>query len=83
MSKRQDIVNRLIARGKLPAQRRPSFTPQPCEHEGRELTGLERTGLNLDHRRKWIECEHPDKPLGPNVCHCRGCGPNCPGYQSQ
>ena len=30
--------------------------------------------------REWHECTHPEQPLGPLVCRCKGCGPTCPGY---
>lgn len=51
-----------------------------CVHLGDELTGRERDAAGLDHRRRWALCTHPDKPLGPHVCGCKGCGPKCPGY---
>lgn len=28
----------------------------------------------------WVECRHPDRPLGRKVCSCNGCGPSCRGY---
>lgn len=30
--------------------------------------------------RDWRTCGHPDQPLGPTVCRCKGCGPRCAGY---
>lgn len=61
------------------ATRRP-LPVVPCTHLGDELTGLERDARNLDHRRPWRWCRHPDKPLGEAVCGCAGCGPSCSGY---
>jgi predicted GH43/DUF377 family glycosyl hydrolase len=34
----------------------------------------------LSPLRQWYECGHPEKPLGPLVCPCQGCGPQCRGY---
>lgn len=68
--------------GRLPHDWAPSPvgpTP-PCAHQGDDLTGPERQAAGLDHARRWLHCLHPDRPLGPHVCGCRGCGPRCPGY---
>lgn len=52
----------------------------PCPYEGGELSGAERNAAGLGHGRRWLYCLHPDKPLGPYVCRCQGCGPRCPGH---
>lgn len=57
-----------------------SDPPRDCPNLGRELTGPERTAARLDHGRRWALCLHPDRPLGPHVCPCRGCNPTCRGY---
>ena len=54
--------------------------PLPCIRLGKELTGFERQAAGLDHQRLWRHCDHPERPLGPHVCGCQGCGPNCRGY---
>lgn len=64
---------------------RPSASPEPvaaCRFVGDDLTGPERQAAGLEHSRRWLHCLHPDAPLGPHVCPCRGCGPKCPGYLS-
>lgn len=60
-----------------PAKAKPAG---PCTHRGEELSGRERQGRGLDHRRRWTLCLHPAQPLGEAVCRCKGCGPDCPGY---
>lgn len=50
-----------------------------CEYRGRP-TAPPPNGSPL---RSWFLCEHPDQPLGPIVCPCNGCGPNCPGYKPE
>lgn len=55
---------------------------QHCRFEGKQLTGPERQAAGVGHSRVWLHCLHPDKPIGPNVCHCKGCGPSCPGYST-
>lgn len=64
-------------------QSRQSLPVVPCSLLGDELTGLERDARNLDHRRPWRWCGHPDKPLGEAVCGCAGCGPGCNGYAKE
>lgn len=54
--------------------------PAPCKYVGDELTGKQRDARELDHQRRWAFCLHEQKPLGEAVCPCRGCGPNCSGY---
>lgn len=56
------------------------MTPLPCLFLGDELSGRQRAEAGLDHSRRWAPCEHPDRPLGPYVCPCAGCGPTCPSY---
>lgn len=53
---------------------------EPCRFRGESLSGFERNARGLDHIRHWTFCLHVEKPLGEAVCHCRGCGPDCPGY---
>jgi len=53
----------------------------PCRHRGEELTAARAIELGLEPRRLWAECGHPERPLGPYVCPCAGCGPGCRGYQ--
>lgn len=50
--------------------------PHPCYHLGDALPP--KPG---DPLRRWSLCDHPARPLGPEVCPCRGCGPACPGYR--
>jgi len=47
------------------------------------VPGAERQRLGLSHAREWVWCQHPDKPLGPAVCSCKGCGPKCAGYATE
>lgn len=46
-----------------------------CDYLGRLLLRKD------DPLRRWHVCEHPSKPLGAEVCACKGCGPKCPGYK--
>jgi hypothetical protein len=55
----------------------------PCVHRGRELTGPERQAAGLGHARRWTLCLHPDAPLGPHACPCRGCNSSCPGFEPE
>lgn len=50
--------------------------PEPCVHLGAPAPppGGE------SPLKSWSLCDHPDRPLGPIVCPCLGCGPTCPGY---
>jgi hypothetical protein len=57
-----------------------STPPPACVYLGDELTGPEREAAGLDHVRKWSLCLHPQQPLGPNVCGCKGCGPSCRSF---
>lgn len=54
----------------------------PCSYKGDLLSGAERNAMGLSHGPSWARCGHPDAPLGPVVCSCRGCGPKCAGYTS-
>lgn len=54
----------------------PARVSLPCLHLGRPLPPRPD-----DPRKRWSLCDHPQRPLGPDVCSCRGCGPNCRGYE--
>ncbi len=54
-------------------KRLPARQPADCSHLGDRV---DRPG----QVREWRACGHPDKPLGPLVCKCKGCGLGCPGY---
>jgi GR25 family glycosyltransferase involved in LPS biosynthesis/predicted GH43/DUF377 family glycosyl hydrolase len=56
------------------------LTTVPCLYEGQDRPDYDSTGLHLQHRRRWLECDHPTQPVGPVVCARLGCGPTCPGY---
>lgn len=58
-----------------PAKSAVSLPVVPCAHRGDPLPARRDGG-----RRTWYECEHPAKPLGGEVCACKGCGPKCKGY---
>lgn len=60
---------RLCERAGLP----PPPPVAPCPFYGKRV---DRPG----QVREWHECKHPEQPLGPLVCRCKGCGPTCPGY---
>jgi len=73
----------------LPEEERPKWEDAPpspirvaipCFYLGNELTGAERTAGGYSHLRTWHWCNHEKKPLGEAACHCKGCGPACPGY---
>lgn len=72
----------------LPAPPAPSANPirravaLECVHVGRVLTGAERNLLGLDHRKKWVECEHPELPSGKFVCSCGNCNKKCSGFET-
>jgi hypothetical protein len=57
-----------------------ALTPALCKFRGDLVPGEVRARRNLDHRKNWVECDNPDKPLGEIVCPCQGCGPGCSGY---
>lgn len=52
--------------------------PVPCVHLGSPVRGPDAPDTVRDYRR----CDHPDQPLGPVTCACRGCGPRCVGYSA-
>lgn len=54
--------------------------PLPCLSLGDELTGEARDAVGLNHARTWHRCLDSEQPLGPFVCPCKGCGPDCPSY---
>lgn len=60
----------------------PAAASAPCAYQGPPLTGPERQAAGLSHQRVWLHCLHPDRPLGPHVCGCKGCGPGCRGYRA-
>lgn len=55
--------------------------PPPCGRLGRDALAGEAAAAGLDPVRRWSLCTHPQQPLGPLVCGCRGCGRSCPGYE--
>lgn len=58
------------------------LTVIPCLHMGRERPDFDRDALHLQHRRRWLECDHPEQPYGPVVCSRMGCAPTCRGYEA-
>ncbi|VTT98948.1 unnamed protein product [Gemmataceae bacterium] len=50
----------------------------PCVHLGAAVRG----DAAPDTIRDFRNCGHPEQPLGPVVCSCRGCGTSCPGYEA-
>jgi predicted GH43/DUF377 family glycosyl hydrolase len=48
----------------------------PCEYRGRPISPPDGNPTSC----KWYECDHPDQPLGKQVCARRGCGAGCRGY---
>jgi hypothetical protein len=55
----------------------------PCKYLGEPLPLLQIRKLGLDALKGWTGCDHPAEPLGPVVCPCNRCGPNCPGYAAE
>lgn len=52
----------------------------PCLFAGPDLN-WNNIDVHLQHRERWLQCLHPEKPLGgENVSPCIGCGRTCPGY---
>ncbi len=61
----------------------PTIKPAPCLHVGGNLTGTDKIRLGLGVLKTFTACDHPEKPLGPIVCGCQGCGPKCKGYEGE
>lgn len=54
----------------------------PCTHEGADRPDFDAGSHKTPFPRRWLECRHPDRPLGPIVCGPMGCGAGCPGYDT-
>ncbi len=67
---------------------RPANTAAPAENNGEEckfddgaIGATIKVALKLVVSRDYRLCIHPNRPKGPVVCKCDGCGPKCSGYK--
>lgn len=67
-----------------PAKIKAKRTSLPCVYKSEDSAlSREVRQAGLNPVRVWYKCSHPDQPLGPLVCTCRGCGSRCRGYTAQ